>query len=678
MKYTAPSSGVVLAAEAVAGQADTVIEPLGIAAGRMWGMARANAQQLYVRSAGAASWTKVGNTTTRSVLYVYPLASGVVLYCSSSNPELHRLVYDAGTNQVADTKVLDLQATARGFYYSAAEHGGIIIFGEYGEDGTKLYKSVDDGENWAEVHDFTAAAIRHIHGVTYHAGLGVWVCATGDGTGQRFLSKSDAAGENWTDIVATYWTVQHVNLLDYGHATRLAIASDSAMFVPLVDLTDGSLVFTRGLYDQRNNAGFQWDLFYHGGVYYAAQYNSGTADRNSVVWVSTDLTDWVVYHRLGDAARGVFFVGVFDGYLHARIREGSTYNHLRLPVLSAGDLRTVSPTRVDPAATNLYNSSALSSCESLDGWAKGIGNYEYTTDEHLDGAGSIHFYAAGNQIPQCRTPLVTVTADGTKAYVATVRIKGTDNTNCKVQFMNGAGTAVGTLVSITPHPDAWQEVRVPAYLVPNAGNTQLRLNFRMDASDNQAESTHEVWIDCIQITELPGCGSWVDGAAARVASSIDSAKPVGTNWTETFMFWPGLLKEDLDAIDADYYVRTWRVSDTAYASLRWAVGDARWELVVTDGDNTEVLYSAAHHFQPEAQIRFTITCTAGVFSCTVANGQAAESMTLDGSAAVTANVYAALTGVTITRRYGDVAGANGMPGWIRSLTKGRVVGGPIF
>ena len=78
------------------------------------------------------------------------------------------------------------------------DENGTIMYAEYGNVATKIWKSVDDGMSWEIAHEDTA--VRHWHGVRYDPYTGDWYAFAGDTNAQSRIVRTVDGGETWETL----------------------------------------------------------------------------------------------------------------------------------------------------------------------------------------------------------------------------------------------------------------------------------------------------------------------------------------------------------------------------------------------------------------------------------------------------------------------------------------------
>lgn len=366
-------------------------------------------------------------------------------------------------------------------------------------------------------------------------------------TARRRTYYSDDAGLTWQvhDIVdetpKPSVTGQVTRWRDYGHATRIAYASDGARSISWLDVTTwetGGLVSEPPPIRRTGSAPYYWDLFQSGGLWYAAHQSTDSVGQVvHHILVSPDLEHWAVYWRADMSAdtqaqgSGPYhFVGAAsDGKLHFRVgidTDTSEWGHFWITPARA---RLVDTLLLHPAKTNMF-SAAISTTNLASPWwshVRPIGaspTIVNDTDETLAGETSVRHTLT--TLPDtwvegqtgASLSVAAALVSGT-SYVGVVRAKVRKGTLITLRIGN-------TLTYYPVRRGEWQELVTLPFL--NDG-TLTRIWVGV-VSDQDGEADFN--IGALEIIPAPYSGEWSTGGAVQQAETLTHGSvTLASSWT---------------------------------------------------------------------------------------------------------------------------------------------------
>jgi hypothetical protein len=542
------SDGAIPAGE---GASSEHIVPMCITNGVMYGVGfvasggGAGSFDLY-SSLDGVTWTVVGSDDNNGM--VYATSKGTLLWINSDDRKMYRSA-NAG---VSFTEIVSPNwAPSAGSTWNTpwmfAEHEGVLMLAEYGAaselSGPHLYKSTDDGLTWSVTYDLDSQTAKpyHWHTVAYHAGTGKdtgrWVAAFGDSRPLRGIVTSQD-GINWHKLY-TEGTCpdQPVCFYDYGHPTKILYGADGGTCIGRLDVITGEIEVLFAKTDRLGNRGYCWVITKVGDVYYAGSHDTSTSGaEQAVLWVSTDLINWSVYHRFttGEALGFYRYAGYLGGKLHFDIQAAGGRKHF---AISPATVKNVNGVLCEPAATNLKTTTSSSSNEVTSDWASGSVNWTVsqntTTALHgsacakcvgTDGsAGTKNAYASNITLGNASVP---------KTYIISFYAK-TDPGKNEVGQAN-LRTSAG--VNLTPDVPAqfvldsnWQKITLPPVTIAAAAPAAHRVYVTI----TQGTTAATIYLDCLQIQESP-VTEWQVGGTAKTADNLTETVGAAYAWSHLF------------------------------------------------------------------------------------------------------------------------------------------------
>jgi hypothetical protein len=608
-----------------------------------------------------------------------------VYYSTDSGVTWTECSYLDGTTGEAATIGSATQNTAQ-FPWHAFTHDGIkyLAMAQYGgtQNGSAFWLMRDTNVGVLyQIH--SAADMNHAHAPFYHPATGLLHLFYEPET--TALVNVFTVAAPFVGVAATSKTtkaqrhIQPVGALDIGDANYAFELSDSGGHGSLIKLTGedygyldhyGGALYSDGATTTGvvPNGAFQGQSTVESATY------SAVRDGNTVVigqqnwWPYTGLLvagldDWfgsfASYWHQPVASGGVFHMFSHGGYLFGRI------------ALAAGDkgFRALIPTtalttaiRLQPAATNLIANVnragaevdatgcwqtpvTMTSVRHTADFLTGSGCYR-TYDIDSSGGNGTYFYVS---FPSVGADRYIVGSQWVKAVLPGMRKRSPFLGDSHV-FPLAADSPIHRA---TLSDQRW--IRIAQGRALPSGDTGYVESYATLGSD--AAYVNDL-VDNLA-AEVDQLTDWIPGAASRAASTLIRYRNLPAAWTDVFTVWPTGNPQTINpAAGKLFYIQTWKISATVYATLRWKGENSRFELLVTDGVNTETLYSGTQWWQPESPISFAVQRDAdGKIRCWIANASALTAMT-DGANAYTTNVYA-LTGAG-TIQYADINQTNGL------------------
>ena len=323
---------------------------------------------LVYRSTDGVTWTKTANTQIIS-RSLYAVGETILLGFATStgaDPTYGTKAWYSLNNGTSFTEAtFNTARTATSIIdtWCVRHNGSTIIICEYGAasqlGGRYIYRSVDGGKTYTKTFDLNDENPDgyHFHTVAYHAASGRWVACYGDTMAVRGVLVSTSDGVSWSNLhTVGNFMDQPVCGLDVGDPTRLLVGCDGPTTLGWLDVTTGILSPINLPSDPRANRSYCYSLGYYAGVYYAGGFDNSASSPAPVIWVSTDLVNWSVYHKflVADTVIGCHqFIGGFGGKVHFLLQFTPSVPTFRTFSISPATVRTVAGTLIEPAVTNL-------------------------------------------------------------------------------------------------------------------------------------------------------------------------------------------------------------------------------------------------------------------------------------------------------------------------------------
>ncbi len=655
------SDGQVLLNE---GGADGTLQTWCSNAAGLYGIAGNSANRLYRSADGRTNWTLV-YAGTGTLFYSLFTAGADRLIAFVYDPLYGRMPYYSDDNGASWTRCANslggvpvLSGYPYPWNFCRAPHGTIVVSTYAGvgtNDPNQIWRSPDNGATWTKVLELPAGTILHFHSVAYHAGTNVWIQDTGDGLPKRFTYVSLDDGLTWdhwqrdgAGVPKTAFTSQVTRFRDFGHPTRLLLASDHIYRVGWADLTTwdvGSFLDIQTV--NATGANFFYDAFPFGGLWYGCSYADGSnGSRTPVILVSADLVNWAICHRFptGSLRGCIQFAGCVGGKMHFLLRDDQVFGHF-----------CMSPPRVDlrpavaisPAKINV-ESAVDSRCESTAGWSVTDG-YGRTIPPVLDtanklvGASSIRVTAANQPNLVCAVwaPPVSVTAG--KTYIAHAWSKGTAK-EIGIRLAGGGVCWSGLL------PAGWSELWSLPYTV-----TTTRSQIGINLVGRVADGVVDVWLDGMEVIEVPFAGEWGVGGASQAADSLDFTVVLPARWTHCFS--ARILPSTAEMGWNPLCLCTYRVDAENSAELSYDPAARTFRLTSRDGGAvTASIQTTPRWLHRGALVRCVVRYADGPLRLSVSDGGPVEHVP-----AALSRVVPDLAGPDRLIRTGNSGGTNPMP-----------------
>lgn len=329
--------------------------------------------------------------------------------------------------------------------------------------------------------------------------------------------------------------------LDYGHATRLLVASDWYQRLGWVDASS----WARGNL-QSEHAGIGTEgynpiflMFKHDGLYYAGSesqmisWSSLFEARTPCMYVSADLSHWVLAHRVavGQTLSFYQFAGEYAGelyfttkaYISGTSDQGWGSYKITKPVVA-----TLNGIALAPAKSNLLFSrgARANSATNWSGTAVATSADVMTvTGGPIADLGTIHDAAAfpsiasGSNLTAPSVSTGRLTAD--KTYVAHAWLKGRGRSTTSWMY-NGtsAGRELGRFIPST----VWTEIFGGSHILLKSTNLTQAWSMRREPSDDATE----IWVACSEVNEAPISDTWAPTSFAGTISTATYSAPSTT------------------------------------------------------------------------------------------------------------------------------------------------------
>ncbi|MCI0498759.1 MAG: hypothetical protein L0Y36_03630 [Planctomycetales bacterium] len=447
-------------------------------------------------------------------------------------------------------------------------------------NGRKIFRSADNGRTWNTVKDVQDSELydamaqnTHFHSVGYHAATGTFIAAMGDGN--RCFYRSSDDGLTWTQWLANAG-MQPIQIVDYGHPTRILCGSDMFGGVHWLDLDTEyafPLLYNR-LTQTANGQGYVWILKRCNGIFYAFQYDSSSQwPKYAKVWVSSNGQDWGTYYQFtgyldgqytGMFNGGRYISGAAQGYIHVTI-DGEYNFKLKEAALSSESCALVLP-----KFKNLLDSDNKShfTADST-AWASyGVNHTFSRVAEGLFGDYSLGL-AKGDPGSTSYAYLVTALNQARlirngRNYVGHIWLKGNVGNNYGFATVQGTAGISGQSYFWTKCPDKWIDVITLPDKVSSVGaeDSNGRINVYLGSSSspyNQGAS-YEVNIGGASIGGNPT--TFVPGGTERHSGQLIYYTVAQDGWTSFLTLFPDAAYVHLK----DYY-------DPWSSSLAYDAGD---------------------------------------------------------------------------------------------------------
>ncbi len=558
------------------------------------------------------SWQRT-NTQVSAIINIFGLSDGGILYSVYDPIEPTRIYYSSngGTTTVQKLQ-LSPTAVTNSFSYHQAINGTAILV-EYGPSGTDyagryIYRWDPNTKEFTTVYDANDGdAIDHFHAVCKQESLGRWIAVAGDR--QHRVVASDDDGLTWYEFTSTNQIdFQPMALVDYNHPTRLLFGSDRHWMMGSVDVSGDTINvddIEQLIFDwSRNNiANFCRSIFFYDGVWYASSSIAGFP-HPAVIMVSTDLQNWVVYHRFKNNESSSRAIGLAGGKIHYNVSTTTVNRHFQIKpaqvALSNGIV-------LEPAATNLLDDANKSSAEyNVSDW-KGLYNGIPMVQMTGNAVHGLDFFnMKGNDSSTLHIVSNRVNIETNKAYEGRFWVRGK---NCHYLFANyvldNSNDETSFRALCHPSSNHWQELVLTPYCTYSAVSN---LGLRIVAVGTTGI---EVDIDAAQIAEVSK-GSWQLGGSPRMDEKLNAAVDLPQEWTNIFTFYPELSSDHYSYIASNdkLYIKSWKAGN-CYAELYYVPHDyidRGVHLYVTDGQNSHSIKTSKMSFVRHAQIKFAVVC----------------------------------------------------------------------
>ena len=504
----------------------------------------------------------------------------------------------------------------------------------------QIWRSTDNGITWQKVLELEPYYVTHFHAVGYHAGLDKWVADTGDSSNpdppynnRQHTFVSDDDGQTWHEYAYNLDgtgkksnTGQVIRFRDYGHPTRLLLASDGCLRIGWVDLVTwevGTFMKAPPINTTRESIYF-YDVFEYDNLWYACFWSYGTTYHHAVIYVSPDLEHWAIYHRFSDTSvqGGNHFAGFAGGKLHIKTST-DTLSVLGHFSISPAEVCLVNNALVlTPPKTNEMTETQ-SKCESISGWSTNLYNKPetiFTTvwDTNFAGSQSIYFKHPDPGKNICLySPIVNVVPGQT--YIPRFWIKGSSLPYCII----GIADSNKSLLMNQYFPlldNQWTEVWGTPYTVP-WNMTSLRLISILCRS--QVNPQVEGWLGATELASVPAA-PWHVGESTSAQEALNHSANLGIGFTH--VFFTELIPSTSDMGDDPLYLYTYYISPNEYVELFYDVILGAFTLQSTTSDPNLIssISSGPRWFQRSAAVKVAVRYLNGVMSLSIADGDGTE------------------------------------------------------
>lgn len=532
------------------------------------------------------------------------------------------------------------------FYQRPAKEGepyGTIIASTYNQSPWphQIWRSADNGITWQKVLELDPNYISHFHAVGYHAGLDKWVSDTGDSTNPNppynnrmhtFVSDDD--GQTWHEYAYNpdgtgkrSNTGQVIRFRDYGHPTRLLLASDSCFRIGWVDLVTwetGTFMKAPSVNTTSETIYF-YDVFKYDNLWYACLWSSGSEYHHAAIYVSPDLDHWAIYHRFSDTSiqGGNYFAGFVGGKLHIKTSTDT---------LGISGHFSISPAKVcladnalvlTPPKTNNMTESQ-SQCNSIAQWLQNVPSppnvFQTVSDKVFVGNESIHIKNPnpGKDI-YIYSPTVDVVPGQT--YIPRFWYQGTVSQNgVEIGIANYSRFLLAYQAFPLLDDSLWTEVWGNAYTVP-AGTTSLRLVCILRQS--QVNPQIEGWLGAAELAPVPAA-PWHLGHNTSAQETLDHSVTLTPGFTHVFS--TELIPSTSEMGSNPLYLCSYYIDANEYVELFYDTNLNVFTLQSTTSDPNFGAYISSNPrwFNRSAAVKVAVRYLNGVMSLSVADGDGIE------------------------------------------------------
>jgi hypothetical protein len=346
--------------------------------------------------------------------------------------------------------------------------------------------------------------------------------------------------------------MQPVQVVDYGHPTRMLCGSDMFGGAYWLDLNTGYA--TPLLYDRltqtANGQGYVWIIKRCNGILYAFQYdNSYTWPKYSKVWISLNGQDWGTYYHLNGYFNGQdmgyvngvrYISGAAQGYVHVTMNRKMNFK------LKEAALSKQSCALILPKFQNLLNTNNKSHF-TVDATAWTDSGVNYTSGRETGGFFGDYSLKIATQDPNqtsygCLSTALgqaTLICNG-RNYIGHAWVKGDVGDNYGYVTVQGSSGISVPSFFWTRNPDQWIDViTMPDKIVSSgAADVHGRISILLGSSGSQysPQSSFSVSLGGAAIGTNPT--NFVAGGTPRNSEQLVYVTAPGSQWTSFLTIFP--------------------------------------------------------------------------------------------------------------------------------------------
>lgn len=560
---------------------------------------------------------------------------------------------DTGANMVFDW----------GFLETAA---GSIIIGEYGDptSGPHIYRSTDDGANFAEVLEISGA--RHIHVIRQHKATGRLIASVGDtGDDATQLIYSDDDGATWGDYTtAMQGSLQPTAILDYDHDERMLFGSDtkwngvydgdvSHATPPLAnaELDFQSCLMFRDNSNASAGSASCWGLQrFAGDIYATSRDEDASITDPCQIAVSPDGVHWGIYIEItaltgqGYPTSVSQILGIANGRVHAlcvwKNAGGTAIAATRHISFKPAKAVMTHGLLIEPTGTNKVSDTSNDVADGEVATSGDTKSYIGTgswTNAPTDSVDATKGYVLGSGCLK-RDWQPNDPADlARQAHCEIIKMTGTPNLLAMSAMICGYAFGFYTYLSrysggtdSTAHkPRYWDTLSGRWKLVrwgfPYAGDGTAGVRFvaRSIAAgsfvDLGGTEFMTLWYAALMITESQILTSFCHDtrAADKLSVAYDGGARIRHAATVVMTHDSRLGIDPWSSVQEQYVLFSLRVDEDNHIQIGYDCSDQTFYMAVTTDSGTETVKTSATYFLEGEQVAFTLDVKANASSMTV-------------------------------------------------------------